>query len=241
MAAVTAIVGTLATVGATVYAANKSSSAANRATDAARSAQDRQFALAEDQWDNWKTNYKPLEENLIRSVNAYDTTERRDAAASEAIAGQQAASDGAQRQLGEALNERGVDPSEGQYQASMRDIAIRGAANAANAGNMARRAVEDTGFNRMAGLAAMGRGLQQSAAAGFGNAANGAMQMANFQNQQAANNATGMANFANQFGKSLKEIDWPKGTGTPSFGPGASGKDYDSGGFDKPPINYWGA
>lgn len=165
--------------------------------DAATAVAQQQAEIARQQWETWQQDYRPLEQDLIRQAKAYDTPERREQAATSAMANSQLAVDQAQRGFGDMMGERGVDPSSGQYQAGMRDFAIRGAAQTANAGNAARTQVENTGFARLSSVADRGRGLVNNAMGANASAGNAFANLAAAQGQQAANQGTGIANLFN--------------------------------------------
>mgnify|MGYP000848987544 FL=1 len=195
-----------------------SSSASRRAAssqDAATAVAQQQADMAREQWDIWQQDYRPLEQDLIRDAKAYDTPERREQAAATAMGNAQRSIDQAQRGFGDAMNERGVDPNSGQYQAGMRDFAIRGAAQTANAGNAARVQVENTGYARLASAADRGRGLVSGANAAGAAAGNSFAQLAAAQGQQANQQGAGIANL---FDKGLNAAY--KWWNTPSTGGG---------------------
>lgn len=215
----------LASAGASYAASRKQSKiqqqALNSQTDIARA----QLEMAQEQWDTWKKDFQPLEQQLIKDASQYDTTERRDEAASTAEAQQIAATDQAMRTYGETLGERGIAPTSGGYQSGLRDILIRGAASRANAGNQARQRVEDIGFARRASVAGIGRNLPGSAQAGMNSASAGFANAGAQAGQMAQNNAQGAANLVGGIGNALAKW-WGSGyTGTPSDAP----------------TNYWGA
>lgn len=224
MAAITTAVIGIGSAVAGAVASNRQASAASRAADSQSAIAQQQLDLANKQWDNWEQTYKPLEQQLAADAAGYDTMARRETNAERAMASQQQATDAAQRNLGNTLNERGVNPASGAYQAGMRDIAIRGAANTANAGTQSRLDTEATGFARRAAVAGIGRNIPGSVQAGLASAGNMAGQAANTNMMGAQNTANGIANFGSVLGKGVSGfMDWWK---QPSSGGGYNPGNY---------------
>lgn len=218
----------LASAGASYAASRRAAKQQDRALNTQEGIARAQLEMAQEQWDTWKKDYQPLEQQLVKDASQYDTAERREEAALTAEGGQISATDRAMRTFGETLGERGIAPTSGSYQSGLRDILIRGAASRANAGNQARRQIEDTGFARRAAVAGIGRNIPGSVQAGMSSAANGLANVGQQYGQQAQNNAQGTANLVGGIGNALaKWWNAPSGgyTSTPSDAP----------------TNYWGA
>jgi len=142
------------------YAASRSQSrAASNAADAQTRLAEEQAALAREQWDYYRQNYQPLEQQLIGDARDYDSPERREAAANSAMADQQREFDQATQQVTNRFASMGLNPADGRFQSGLQDLAVAGAANKAGAANLARRAVEQEGWNRRLGVAALGRNI----------------------------------------------------------------------------------
>jgi hypothetical protein len=132
-------------------------------------------------YDNYnRTTFRPLEQRMVAESQAYDTPERREAAAAEARADVQMATGRQQDALSRSLMRSGVNPGSGAALAARQGGALASASAEAGASNMARRRVEETGYARMADAAALGRNLpgQQAQAAATGIQAGGASQQA---------------------------------------------------------------
>lgn len=215
-----------------------SHSAAKKASEAAKGQNalaEQQAAIAREQWENYKTNYLPLEKDMIADAQSYDTAERRDQMANSAMADQQREFDAAQSQMTGRLASMGLNPADGRFQAGLQSMSVTAAANKAGAGTLARRAVEQEGYARRANAVAMGKGLAGSAQSGLSMAQQGLANSAQMQSQRAANTAGGVSYLVNQVGQGLFRpqpaapvYDY----GTPYSGGG-------SGTYD-PPTNYWG-
>lgn len=206
---------------ASYFSSKKAGDAAGKAADSQAAIAAQQMQMAREQYEDWKSKYQPLEDQLIKEAKEYDTPQRREQMAAQAMGNSQLAVDNASRSLGNNLNERGVNPDSGQYQAGLRDIAIRGAAQTANSGNAARTQVENTGYARLAAAADRGRGLvnnaNAAAAAGAGTFGNIAAQ----QNLWAQQQGAGVGNLAGKLGDAFT-----KWWNTPGSSSGGGGVDY---------------
>lgn len=153
---------------------------ASQVTQAQLESMRTQTALAKDYDTYNKTTFRPLEQRLVSETQAYDTPERRNAAADRAVAdvNMQVA---AQRDAGRReLASYGVAPDSAKSMALMSSGDINAARYSAGAAGAARDKVEATGYARMADAALMGRGLPSAQATAVqtgiqaGNAALGA-------------------------------------------------------------------
>jgi hypothetical protein len=115
--------------------------------------------LAKDYADYNKTTYRPLEQQIVKEAQAYDTPERQQAAADQATADVRAASNRATASTARTLARMGYDPTVDATQAAV--DASRAEAGAATG---ARRTVEATGRALRSDAANMGRGLASSQA-----------------------------------------------------------------------------
>lgn len=118
-----------------------------------------------DEYANYnRTTFRPLEQRMVREAQAYDTPERRNAAASEAV-GDVNAQIAAQRQAATlSAARRGVAPDSASFGANMDSGSISAARMAGSAAYGARRGVEQQGYARMADAANLGRGLPSAQA-----------------------------------------------------------------------------
>lgn len=122
-------------------------------------AQAKNTARSDAQWDNYTTNFKPLEEKMAATVAGYDTQERRDKAAADAMAGVTGTFDQARQGLTESLNQQGIGGSSGKGLALRNAMAIEEAKAKAGAGASAIRGVESTGLSLLGSATNFGRGL----------------------------------------------------------------------------------
>ena len=128
-----------------------------------------------------KTVFWPLEDQMVKDAQAYDTKGRRESEASRAIAdvGLQGAME--QQALNRSRQRMGVNPASGNMDAMSNQLSLASASSKAAAGNNARDRVEQQGWSRRMDAASLGRGLASAQAAAAGTAS------------QAGSNAVGAA------------------------------------------------
>ncbi|MDP0928502.1 tail fiber domain-containing protein [Paracoccus onubensis] len=117
----------------------------------------------------------PLQNEYIREAYSWDSPERKERAASEAIADVRQ-----QQQIAEGTRLRsamrmGVNPASGAYNAGAREADLNATLAASGAGNMARRRVESEADSRQANAINLGSGLAVNPATSMG-LSNGAIQ-----------------------------------------------------------------
>lgn len=142
----------------------KAQDEASQVTQAQLASMRQQDELAKDYAEYNKSTFRPLEQKMVADSQAYDTPERRQAAADAAVAdvNSQAAQ---QRQATQMdLARSGVTPDSMQSQALMASGDINAARLAAGAAGAARRNVEATGYARMADAVNLGRNLPSAQA-----------------------------------------------------------------------------
>ncbi len=175
----------------------------------------KQGAIADDYYNYMRGTFRPLEQRLVREATEYDTEARRDAEAGRAMAEVRQATDGQMGAVKRDAFRYGVNPNDGKFAAMRTQGALTSALGEAAAGNNARRAVEATGYARMADAANMGRGLPSSQATavqvgqgsgnlavGAGGAANGvSMSGANLMGQGFGFGMQGLNQSGNLFGR----------------------------------------
>lgn len=149
--------------------------AAKRATevsDAQLASMKLNDGISKDYWDYQKDTFRPLEQGIVQSANEYDTTARREAAATEAQADVQSSFDNVAGQTQRSLDRRGVNPSSGAALSSKNQIDMQKAITLAGASNKARKDVELQGYARKMDAANLGRGLSSAQATSAGVALN---------------------------------------------------------------------
>lgn len=141
---------------------------ANTVSDAQLASMATQDAMSKDYADYQKNTFRPLETGIVADAAAYDTPQRREQMAGQAISdvGTQAAM--ARESIAREAMARGVDPSSGNFAASQGVMGVRTGAAKAAAGNAARTQVETIGAAKKMDAASLGRGLASNQATSAG-------------------------------------------------------------------------
>jgi hypothetical protein len=129
-------------------------------------------ALAKEYADYNRTTFRPLEQGIVADAEAYDTPQKRQAAADSAMADVNAgfSATGAARQR--QLAASGVNPGSARAMAVMAGQDVDQAKALAGAAFGARKGVETQGFARKMDAASLGRGLASNQATSAGVALN---------------------------------------------------------------------
>lgn len=128
--------------------------------------------ISKDYYDYQKGTFRPLELGVVKAAQEYDTPDRRELKAGQAVAGVNTQIDNARAAMRERLASRGVDLGSGNVMAQEAAMAVQGGAAAASAANKAREDVELQGYARKMDAANLGRGLASSQATSAGVALN---------------------------------------------------------------------
>lgn len=141
---------------------------ANEISDQQLSDMRKQSSLTDEHAQFYRDTYKPIEQRLAGEAEGYDTAQRREAASGDAMAtvGQQF--DVARASMARDASARGVDPSSGNFAASMGTLGATEAAAKASAGNAAAKQVETVGYARRMDAAGLGRGTVSNQATSAG-------------------------------------------------------------------------
>lgn len=132
------------------------------ATDAAQVQAEtarKQNAMADETYAYTKGTFRPLEQKMAGDAIGYDTPQRREQEAAQAIADVGTQMGAQKKQVMADLASRGVDPSSGSAAIALARMGIGTGAAAAAAGNQARKNVEAVGGAKVADAVAMGRGI----------------------------------------------------------------------------------
>lgn len=129
-------------------------------------------AISKDYWDYQVNTFRPLEKQIVKEANEYDTPERREAEAARAIADV-----GMQAELGRQSNNRrmmrlGVNPGSSRFQSMNNQMSLEEATAKAGAANKARDEIELQGYARRMDAASLGRNLAANQATSAGVALN---------------------------------------------------------------------
>jgi hypothetical protein len=129
--------------------------------------------------------FRPLEQGIVTSANEYDTPERREAEAGQAVADVGIQLDSARRAQTRQQQRMGVNPNSGAALATGNQMSLGEAAVKAGAANTARDNVELQGYARKMDAANLGRNIASSQATSAGvslNQGNSAVANANMPN-----------------------------------------------------------
>lgn len=151
-------------------------------------------AISKDYYDYQTGTFRPMEKAMVADAQNYDTAERRDAKANQAIADVGMQAEMARQAQMRGMQRRGVNPNSGAMLDMQGAMGLQEAAMKANAGNKAREAVETQGWARKMDAASLGRNLASNQATSAGialNAGNSAVGNAGTPLGQ-ANSAAGM-------------------------------------------------
>ena len=210
-AAITAGIGAAASAG--------QNRAAARSADAQTALAQEQAALAREQWDYYRQNYQPLERQLIGDARDYDSPERREQAANTAMADQEREWNAASRNLQSRFASMGLNPTDGRFQDGLQSMSVQAAANKAGAANLARRAVEQEGWNRRLGIAALGRNIPAQVSGTMSAAQQGLATSAQMNAASAARTAQGVTYLGDRLGNMFQ--NW-QGWGKPDYTSGVT-------------------
>lgn len=129
-------------------------------------------AISNDYWNYQKDTFRPLEEGIVADAQTYDTTARRESAASEAVADVGMQAEAARQAHTRQQQRMGVNPSSGKALALQSQMGMAEALGKAGAANQARDKIELQGYARKMDAANLGRGLASSQATSAGVALN---------------------------------------------------------------------
>jgi hypothetical protein len=119
----------------------------------------KQNQQADEAYQFTKNLYRPAEEKLVAAAMGFDTPERREQEAGQAMADVGSQVDLARASTVRELADRGVDASSGNAAVALSRMALGEGAAKAAAGNTARKNVEAVGRAQLADVAALGRGM----------------------------------------------------------------------------------
>jgi len=133
---------------------------------------DQSLAWATEDRNRYEQTFLPLQDQFIQEAKDYSTPERREQAASQALADNQAQLEAQKRNTAASLASMGVDPSQVMSTSLASQLGVAGAANGAFNANNAREQTSATGRQLLAGAINMGNGLPAQVNAGQATATN---------------------------------------------------------------------
>lgn len=129
---------------------------------------DKQAAIADDQWNNYKTLFQPVEQQMVSDAMGYDSQANQAKQAGMAAADVGNAYAIARKNMTQQLADQGVDVNSGKYAGSLRQLGINQAAQSAGAQSAARQNTVDKAISLRAGAANLGRGLANTSSNAYG-------------------------------------------------------------------------
>ena len=117
------------------------------------------FQNAQDDRERYESVFQPIEDDLVREFNEFDTPERREQEAAERMADVRTQFDAQKRNAQQRLEDYGIDPSQTRSQALDMGFRAQEAATAALAANQGRESVEQMGRALRGEAINIGRGL----------------------------------------------------------------------------------
>jgi len=203
-------------------ASNRAAKKGAEAMDRATEANAWQGEIAKDQYEDYKTTYRPLEQDLVAQAKSLDTQEARDKAAAEAQADVSSQIGLAQERL---RRTPGLDPSSAASAAAQTNLALKGAAIGATAQNAARTQTADKAYARKFDAVGLGKGLVTNAANGAAQAAATAQGIAGARAAQAGATAQGVGSLVGTGINALSKMNW--GTGATDLATTGSAGNFD--------------
>lgn len=193
----------VAVAAAGVVASASSASKARKQAGAAQASQDeilgRQEDRADEQWENYKTSYLPLEQQYLETAKNFGSISNQEKAAANAAATTAASFASARDQLNRSP---GLDPNSQQYLRTAAKINLAEAANSAAAQTGARENVEKTGAAMLQDASSLGKGIASSATSQLNSVSDARANQAAAAGQNANNAAAGVGNMVGGLYKS---------------------------------------
>ena len=132
---------------------------------------DKQNERSDEQYNRWKTVFKPMEDSLVQDAERYNTSAEAERQAALAIGDVATQAANARQAQNMQMQAYGINPTAGAYQAQNRAMQFQQAGLQASAANQARQAAEALGWQKRAQVAALGQN--------YINNANAATQLGN--------------------------------------------------------------
>ncbi len=121
-----------------------------------------QMEMAQEQYDYYKTTYRPLEEEIVANAGLSDSEQQE--MVTKAGLTTQSAFDSAEASRNRNLQRMGINPNSGAYAENTRKSAISKAVAKANSQNTARAQAEEMDYSQKAAAVGLGKGLPTAAA-----------------------------------------------------------------------------
>jgi len=157
--------------------------------------QQKQTAIADEQYQRYKDVYRPMQDDIVRQANEYDTEANRERMAAEAIGDTKNAFAIKQQDDERKMQSYGINPTSGQFSGMRNANSVMEAATAASAATRTREAARQLGWAKKMDAIGLGSGV-------FGNQATSTGLALNAGNQALMSGQIPMQN-ANMMGSSM--------------------------------------
>lgn len=207
-------------VGSSLLAPSPDNSAGNAAAAASAS----QAAISQDQWNYYKTNYQPAEQQLIDQARAAGSPEEIAAAQGRASADVTKGFDIANKSAANRMQAYGINPNSGATESAITSSGLaEGAANA-GARTTAYNQQKALGYSKLLDVVGIGRNIPAQSAASAGGAAYSAGIAQNSLNSQFLQNQTNQRNtgYLAQGLMGAARSYYGSSGGNPSYGAGVT-------------------
>lgn len=172
----------------------------NRVLGVQLPAMEEQAANAREDRARYEGTFRPLEDNLIKEFQQYDTPERRQEERGRALADVSASFDAARRNSLQRLESFGIDPSMTRNSALDLNMRIQQAAVGAGAANAADQRVDNTARALRADAINIGKGLPSQVASSYGQAVQAGQAGVGGANATTATSSSALGGAAGQLG-----------------------------------------
>jgi hypothetical protein len=190
---------------------------ADRVADAQVATMEETRRQAQQYFNHWDSNFRGMEEKMVREAQDYDTAANRERLTAQAA--QDAATAFAVTKGASERNMRsmGIDPRSGRYQAmdAQSDIALAGQRAAAM--NSTRNQAQQIGWAKRLDAAGLGRGMPGASAAAYGAGTNAGVAAGNVMNQAGSTYLSGLAMGAQTFGQGAGTVMQGAGQGIQGY------------------------
>lgn len=203
---------------------------AGRVANAQVALMNQQRQQSAEYFNRLKTVFWPVENELVKDAQEYDTPARREAEAAKASADVTSAFEATRQANNRGMMRLGVNPGSNRFQSTQSQLALGEAAAKAGSANAARNAIEQQGWSRRMDVTALGKGLPgvsataASTAVGAGNSAvNAAYQPVSAFNASTQIMGNALSNYAQGISNSYDRVTNAYNNTASMWGQAASG------------------
>lgn len=177
-----------------LYQGHKAGKTADRMADSQTAIAAQQMAMAQDQWDYYKSQYRPLESQLVSDAGLSGAEIQSQVNQTASDVGQNFDQAAAIQQR--ELTRMGINPNSGRYQGLANSNALQRAQAKAHAMNLARTQGRAEDWNQRVTALGLGKGLPSQVQSGLNNASGNFSALAKQYGDAAANSTQLAMRFA---------------------------------------------